>query len=86
MAKGPLAARQPAGVKPQTFLRELNGTAGPVLANNGLPGHVPCMSAYPPTADIRWPMSGLGLISSASPPIADVPGGAVEGPVMTQAV
>ncbi len=49
----------------------------PVMANNGLPGHVACMSAYPPTCDIRWPMSVIVPISSALPPapdVADVPG------------
>ncbi len=35
------------------------------MANNGLPGHVACMSAYPPTADIRWPMSVIVPITSA---------------------
>ncbi len=39
-----------------------------LLANNGLPGHVAGTSAYPPTSDIRWPMSVIVLISSALPP------------------
>ncbi len=46
----------------------------PLLANNGLPGHVACTSALPPTADIRWPMSVIVPISSALPPAPDVGG------------
>ncbi len=44
----------------------------PVLANNGLPGHVAGTSAYPPTSDIRWPMSVIVPISSALPPTGDI--------------
>ncbi len=32
---------------------------------NGLSSHVVGTSAYPPTGDIRWPMSVIVLISSA---------------------
>ena len=44
------------------------------MANNGLCGHFAGTSAYPPTADIRWPMSVIVPISSAYPSGADVPG------------
>jgi len=44
----------------------------PVLANNGLSGHVASTSAPPPRADIHWPMSGFVLFSSAYPPTADI--------------
>ncbi len=37
------------------------------LANNGLSRHIASTSAYHPTADIRWPMSVIVLISSAYP-------------------
>ncbi len=44
----------------------------PLLANNGLPGHVAGRSALPPTADIRVPKSVIVPISSALPLKADV--------------
>ena len=53
------------------------------MANNGLPGHVACMSAYPPTADIRWPMSVIVLISSALPLKAGVAAVGREIPKLT---
>ncbi len=55
----------------------------PLLANNGLPGHVAVTSALPPTADVRAAMSAFAPISSASPPGADSPGGVAEGPFLT---
>ena len=45
-----------------------------LLAKSGLPCHVAGTSAYPPTSDIRWPMSVIVLISSALPPAPDVGG------------
>ncbi len=56
----------------------------PVMANNGLPGHVAGTSALPPTADLRVSMSVIVLISSALPPTADVTGGVAEGPLLTR--
>ncbi len=56
----------------------------PLLANNGLSGHVAGTSALPPIAEVRAPMSALVSISSASPPGADLPGGVAEGPFLTQ--
>ncbi len=52
-----------------------------LLVNNGLCGHVAGTSAYPPTADIRWPMSAFVPIASALPPGADIRP-AKEGPLM----
>jgi hypothetical protein len=46
----------------------------PVMANNGLSGHVPSTSAPPPRADIHWPMSAFHPIASALPPAPDVGG------------
>ncbi len=51
-----------------------------LLANNGLSGHVASTSAPPPRADIRWPMSGFALFTSASPPTPDVAGVSHESP------
>ncbi len=56
----------------------------PLLANNGLPGHVAGTSALPLTADIRVPKSAFWRNTSASPPAADLPGGVAEGPSLTQ--
>ncbi len=56
------------------------------LAINGLSGHVAGTSALPPIAEVRGPMSAFALISSASPPGADLPAGVAEGPLLTQAV
>jgi hypothetical protein len=55
----------------------------PLLANNGLPGHVASTSAPPPRADIRWPMSVIVPISSASSPKADVAAVGRESPKLT---
>ncbi|MEE8152218.1 MAG: hypothetical protein V3T76_04220, partial [candidate division NC10 bacterium] len=44
----------------------------PLMAMNGLSSHFAGTSAYPPTGDIRWPMSDIVLISSALPPTADI--------------
>ena len=56
----------------------------PLVANNGLSGHVAGTSALPPTADLRVSMSAFRPIPSASPPGADLPGGAAIGPQLTQ--
>ncbi len=40
-------------------------------------------SALTPKADVREPMSAFRPIPPASPPGADVPGGAAVGPLMT---
>ncbi len=45
----------------------------PALARLGNQGHVAGTSAYPPTGDIRWPMSVIVLISSGLPPDAMKP-------------
>ena len=45
---------------------------GLVIAKKRHSGHVAGTSAYPPTGDIRWPMSVFVLISSALPPAADI--------------
>ncbi len=42
------------------------------------------MSALPPIADIRVSMSAFAPIASASPPGADLPGGAAARLVLTQ--
>ncbi len=55
----------------------------PLLARFGSQDHAAGTSAYLPTGDIRWPMSVIVLISSASPPGADLPGGVAEGPFLT---
>ncbi len=44
----------------------------PLVAKTGSQSHVAGASAYPPTGDIRWPMSAVVLISSALPPTADI--------------
>ncbi len=46
----------------------------PLLAKNGLSGHVAGTSALPPTAEVRAPMSGIRVFMSGSPPASDVPG------------
>ncbi len=43
-------------------------------ATNGSQDHAAATSAYPPTGDIRWPMSVIVLFTSASPPTPDVAG------------
>ncbi len=55
-----------------------------LLANNGLPGHVACTSALPPTADIQNLMSAFVPISSALPLKADVAAVGRESPKLTQ--
>ncbi len=54
------------------------------MAINGLSGHVSDTSALPPIAEAQAPKSAFTPISSASPPGADLPGGVVEGPFLTQ--
>ncbi len=46
----------------------------PLVAISGSSNHLRATSAYPPTGDIRWPMSVIVLISSALPPAPDVGG------------
>ena len=58
----------------------------PVVATNGLAGHVAGTSALPLTADLQAAMSASPPISSASPPGADLPGDAPVRLVLTQAV
>ncbi len=43
-----------------------------LLAKKRHSGHVAGTSAYPPTGDIRWPMSAFHPIASALPPAPDV--------------
>jgi len=56
----------------------------PLMANNGLPGHVAGTSALPLTADIRVPKSAFWRNMSALPPAADLPDGVAEGPFLTR--
>ncbi len=56
----------------------------PVVATSRLPGHVAGTSALPPKVDIRAPKSAFAPISSASPPGADLPGGAPVRLLLTQ--
>ncbi len=56
----------------------------PLVANNGLSGHVASTSALPPTADLRVSMSAFAPISSASPPGADLPDGAAVRRIYSQ--
>ncbi len=44
----------------------------PLVANKRSSSHAAGTSAYPPTGDIRWPMSVIVPISSANPPGADI--------------
>ena len=44
----------------------------PLVAKSGSSGQPEITSAYPPTSDIRWPMSVIVPISSALPPTADI--------------
>ncbi len=55
-----------------------------LLATSRLSDHAAGTSALPPGADIRAAMSALPPISSAPPPGADLPGGPVKGPLVTQ--
>ena len=58
------------------------------MANNGLPGHASGTSAYPPTSDIRWPMTGFGPIWSDLGPGGDgagLPPLRLEGPMAVAA-
>ncbi len=61
-------------------------TLRPLLANNGLSGHVAGTSALPPTTDIRAPMSALTLFRPLHPPRADLPGGVAEANDLAQAL
>ncbi len=45
-----------------------------LLATNGSQDHAAATSAYPPTADIRWPMSVIIPISSTLPQATDILG------------
>jgi hypothetical protein len=58
----------------EQFCKDTRRAVCPLLANNGLPGHVAGTSAPPPRADIHWPMSVIVLFSSAYPPTSDIPG------------
>ncbi len=55
-----------------------------ILAKKRHSGHVAGTSAYPPTGDIRWPMSVIVPISSALPLKADVAAVGRESPKLTQ--
>ncbi len=54
-----------------------------LLATNGSQDHAAATSAYPPTADIRWPMSVIVPIPSALPLKADVAAVGRESPLLT---
>jgi len=56
----------------------------PSLAISGSSNHLRATSAYPPAGDIRWPMSVIVLISSGSPPEADVAAVGRDSPELTQ--
>jgi len=58
----------------------------PVVATNGLPGHVAGTSALPLTADLQAAMSASPPISSASPPAPDVGSTPGECRMLTQVV
>jgi hypothetical protein len=55
-----------------------------LLANQRSSEHLRATSAYPPTADIRWLMSVIVLISSALPLKADVLHGSPNSRLLTQ--
>ncbi len=53
------------------------------MVTNGSQDHAAATSAYPPTGDIRWPMSVIVPISSAVPLKADVTAVGRESPKLT---
>jgi hypothetical protein len=54
------------------------------LAISGSSNRLRATSAYPPTGDIRWPMSVIVPIPSALPLKADVAAVGCESPKLTQ--
>ena len=70
------AANTPSPLFPPTVDVARSGHESQLVAISGLSGHVASTTALPPTADLRVSMSAFPPTSSASPPGADLPGGA----------